>query len=121
MEKFNGSNFELWKLKMEDFLEDRDLWEVTSLDVRPAKISQEDWDLKDLKAKGLIRFYLANSILLNVLDEKTTNSLWTRLGSVYQAKSLVNKLFLRKKLYSLRMEEGGSITEHLNAFNLLIA
>ena len=40
---------------------------------------------------------------------------------MYQAKSLVNKLFLRKKLYSLRMEEGGSVADHLNGFNLLIA
>ena len=121
VEKFNGSNFELWKLKMEDLLEDRDLWEAASLDVRPAMISQPDWELKDRKAKGLIRLCLADSVLLNVLDEKTANSLWTRLGSVYQAKSLVNKLFLRKKLYSLKMEEGGSVTEHLNVFNLLVA
>ena len=47
VEKFNGSNFELWKLKMEDMLEDRDLWEVASLPVRPTIISQVDWDLKD--------------------------------------------------------------------------
>lgn len=121
VEKFNGTNFELWKLKMQDMLEDRDLWEVASLDVRPTTISLVDWEIKDRKARGLIRLYLADAILLNVLDETTANSLWTRLGSVYQAKSLVNKLFLRKKLYSLRMEEGGSATDHLNAFNLLIA
>ena len=47
VEKFNGSNFELWRLKMEELLEDHDLWEVTSLDVRPITISQEDWGLKD--------------------------------------------------------------------------
>ena len=110
-----------WKLKMEDFLEDHDLWEVTSLDVRSSTISQADWDLKDQKVKGLIRLYLADLVLLNVLNEKTANSLWTWLGSVYQAKSLVNQLFLRKKLYSLRMEEEGSIIDHLNSFNLLIA
>ena len=39
--------FELWKLKMEDMLEDHDLWEVASLLVRPAAMSQADWDLKD--------------------------------------------------------------------------
>ena len=83
VEKFNGSNFELWKLKMEDFLEDHDLWEVNLLDVRLATISQVDWDLKDWKAKGLIRLYLANLVLLNILDEKTTNNLWTWLGFVY--------------------------------------
>jgi hypothetical protein len=121
VEKFNGSNFELWKVKMEDLLEDRDLWQVASLDVRPAKISQAYWELKDRKANGLIRLCLVDSVLLNVLDEKTANSLWTRLGFVYQAKSLVNKFLLKKKLYSLKMEEGGSVTEHLNAFNFLVA
>ena len=121
VDKFNGNNFKLWKLNMEDFLEDRDLWEVTSIDVRPTKIPQENWDLKDQKAKGIIRLYLADSILLNVFDEKNANSLWTWLGSVYQEKSLVNKLFMRKKLYFLRMEERKSIIDHLNTFNLLIA
>ena len=121
VEKFNGSNFELWKLKMEDFLEDHDLWEVTSLDVRPATISQADWDLKDQKAKGLIRLCLADSILLNIFYEKIANNLWTWLVSLYQAKSLVNKFLLRKKLYSLRMEEGGSFENYLNAFNLMIS
>ena len=106
---------------MEDMLEDHDLWEAILHAAKPTTISQVDWDLKDRKAKGLIRLCLADSVLLNVLDEKTAYSLWTRLGSVYQAKSLVNKLFLRKKLYSLRMKEGGSVTELLNAFNLLVA
>ena len=35
-------------------------------------------------------------------------------------KSLVKKIFLRKKLYSLRMEEGGQISEHLESFNMLV-
>ena len=39
VEKFNGNNFELLKLKMEEFLEYFDLWEATSLDVRPVMIS----------------------------------------------------------------------------------
>lgn len=76
VEKFNGTNFELWKLKMEDIIEDRDLWEDFSLDVKPAVISQADWEIKDQKAKGLIRLCLADVILLNVLDETTENSLW---------------------------------------------
>jgi hypothetical protein len=28
IEKFNGQNFELWKLKIEDLLVDREQWEV---------------------------------------------------------------------------------------------
>ena len=77
VEKFNGSNFALWKLKMEDMLEDHDLWEVDSLPIRPTTMYQEYWDLKDQKSKGLIRLCLENSFILNVLDENTTNSLLT--------------------------------------------
>ena len=45
--------------------------------------------------------------------------LWDKLGSLYQLKYLVNKLFLRNKLYLLRMSDGSSVTRHLNAFNTL--
>jgi len=38
-----------------------------------------------------------------------------------QSKSLVNKLFLWKKLYNLRMKYGDSVIEHLNAFNIVVS
>ena len=53
--------------------------------------------------------------------ESTTKELWDKLGNLYQSKSLVNKFFLRKKLYRIRMEDGDSMTEHLNAFNTLVS
>ena len=48
-------------------------------------------------------------------------NLWEKLGTLYQSKSLVNKLFLQKKLYNLRMKDGDSVTEHLNAFNTVVS
>jgi len=48
-------------------------------------------------------------------------ALWDKLGTLYQSKSLVNKLFLWKKLYNLRMKDGDSVTEHLNAFNTVVS
>eukprot|EP00253_Pinus_taeda_P017062 PITA_17062 len=93
IKKFNGQNFELWKLNMEDLLVDKDQWIVVDLD----------------------------SILLNVLGEATVKALWDKLGTLYQSKSLVNKLFPRKKLYKLRMKDGDSMTKHLNAFNTMVS
>jgi len=119
IEKFNGGNFELWKLKMEDLLVDQELWTVVS-STKPSETSQDEWDVMDQKAKGLIRLCLADSILLNVHEEKTVKTLLKKLGDIYQGKSLVNKLFLRKNLYSLKMEEGASIADHLNVFNMII-
>jgi hypothetical protein len=42
------------------------------------------------------------------------------MGSLYQSKYLVNKLFLKKKLYLLRMCDGSSVTDHLNVFNTVL-
>jgi hypothetical protein len=75
----------------------------------------------DQKAKSIIQLCLSDSVLLNVSEEATSKDLWDNLGNLYQSKSLVNKIFLRKKLYNLRMRHGDSVAEHLNAFNTLIS
>jgi hypothetical protein len=56
-----------------------------------------------------------------VSEEATAKDLWEKLGKLYQSKSLVNKLFLRKKMYNLRMRDGDSVAEHLNAFNTVVS
>ena len=74
----------------------------------------------DWKQKSIIRLCVSDSVLLNVLGEPLMKALWDKLGTLYQSKSLVNKLFIRKKLYNLRMEDGDSVIEHLNAFNTMV-
>ena len=56
-----------------------------------------------------------------MLEENTAKKLWDKLGNFYQSKSKVNNLFLRKKLFLLRMSDGDSVIEHLNAFNNVIS
>jgi hypothetical protein len=68
----------------------------------------------------MIRLCLTDAVLLNVLCEDSAKKLWDKMGISYQSKSLVNKLFLKKKLYLLRMSEGSSMTKHLNVFNTII-
>jgi hypothetical protein len=87
----------------------------------PTGTSTDDWKKLDRKAKSTMRLCPLDSVLLNVLEEGTTKDLWDKLGNVYQYKSLVNKLFLRKKLYNLRMRDGDSVAEHLNAFNIVVS
>ena len=58
---------------------------------------------------------------MNVSGEARTKNLWEKFGTLYQSKFLVNKLFLHKKLYNLRMKDGDSVTEHLNAFNTMVS
>ena len=42
IEKFNGKIFELWKLKMEDWLVDKDQWIVVDLGTAPTRNSKDD-------------------------------------------------------------------------------
>jgi hypothetical protein len=43
------------------------------------------------------------------------------LGNLYQSKSLVNNVFLQKKMYHIRMEDEYYVTKHLNSFNTLVS
>ena len=120
-EKFNGKSFELWKVKMEDLLVERDQWITIDLGIAPTGTSTNDWKKLDQKAKRTIRLCLSDLVLLNVSEEATSKDLWGKLWKLYQSKSLVNKLFLRNKVYNLRMRYGDSVAEHLNAFNTVIS
>ena len=81
----------------------------------------EEWKKLDHKAKSAIRLCVLDSVLLNVLWEAMAKVLWDKLGTLYQCKSLVNKLFLWKKMYNLRMKDGDMVTEHMNAFNTMVS
>ena len=65
---------------------------------KPTRVSDEEWKKLDRKEKSTIRLCVLDLVLLNVSGEATTKALWGKLGTLYQSKSLVNKLFLRKKL-----------------------
>ena len=109
IEKFNGQSFELWKLKMEDLLVDKDQWIAVDPGTKPTAMSDEDWKKLDRKAKSTIRLCVLDSVLLNVSVEDMAKTLWDKLGNLYQSNYLVNNFFLRKKLYNLRMKDGDSV------------
>jgi hypothetical protein len=52
--------------------------------------------------------------------EKTTTTLSNKLENLYQAKFLVNKNFMQKKLFALRMGDGDFIFNHMNAIKTIV-
>jgi len=94
---------------------------MVDLGIKPMGVSNEEWKKLDWKAKRTIRLCVSDSILLDVLGEATEKALWDKLGTFYQSKSLVNKLFLWKKLYNLRMKDGDLVIENMNAFNIVVS
>ena len=60
IEKFNGQSFELWKLRMEDLLVDKDQWIAVDPSTKPTTMSEEDWKNLDRKAKSTIRLCVSD-------------------------------------------------------------
>jgi hypothetical protein len=120
IKRFNGQNFELWKLKMEDLLVDQEQWTTVYPGTHPTSMSMEEWEKLKRQERSMICVRLADLVLLNVSGEYLAKKLWDKMGRLYQSKSLVNNLFLRKKLYLMRMSDGSSVTENLNVFNTVL-
>jgi hypothetical protein len=82
IENFNGKNFELWKLKMEDILVDQEQWATMSPETIPTGISREEWEKLKRRERSMIRLCLAYSVLFNFLGEDSVNKIWDKLGSL---------------------------------------
>jgi hypothetical protein len=72
------------------------------------------------KAHSLILLSLSDGVLRKVAVEETAVGLWKKLGSLYMKKSLTNHLFLKQQLYTLRMQEGMLLCDHLDKFNKIL-
>jgi hypothetical protein len=81
----------------------------------------KEWEKWERRERSTIRLCLEDSVLLNVSCEYLAKKLWDKLGSLYQLNFLVNNLFLKKKLYLLRMSEESLVTKNLNVFNTIIS
>ena len=73
-----------------------------------------------MKAHSAIQLCLADEVLREVADEDTAVGLWLKLESLYMTKFLINKLYLKQRLFILRMKEGTLIKDHLDKLNKIL-
>jgi hypothetical protein len=64
-------------------------------------MTDEYWEDMDARALCTIRLCLEDEVLFNITREETKTILWNRLEILYMTKSLTNKIFLKRLLYSL--------------------
>ena len=120
VEKFNGQNFLLWKMQMEDYLYQKYLYLPLSRKAKkPTAMTDVEWKILDRKAIGTVRLCLVVSFAFNISKETTTEGLMQTLEKLYEKPSASNKVFLMKQLFNMKMSEGGSVADHLNEFNIV--
>jgi hypothetical protein len=97
VEKFNGQNYQLWKMQMEYYLYQKDLFlPLGGIEKKLMTMKDEEWEVLDRKALGMIRLFLAVSVAFNISKEKTMEDLMKALARLYEKPSASNKVFLMK-------------------------
>ncbi|KAL8481169.1 hypothetical protein ACS0TY_027627 [Phlomoides rotata] len=118
-EKFSGKNdFGLWKVKMKALLVHHGLASALQPDAgAESSISREKKVEIMEKAHSAIILCLGDKPLREVSKEKTAIDVWKKFESLYQTKSVSNKLYVKQKLLDFRMSEDMGLSEQLDTFN----
>ncbi|KAK1652805.1 hypothetical protein QYE76_070610 [Lolium multiflorum] len=117
------TRFALWQVKMRAILaQSSDLDEAIDAFGEKAKDTWTDAEKrKDRKALSLIQLHLSNNILQEVLQEKTTAELWVKLEEICLSKDLTGRLHVKMKLFSHKLQEGGSVMNHLSSWKEIVS
>ena len=111
MELFDGKrNFSLWQSNVKDNLVQQGL--VNTLSGKEKKLEKMiDEERKEIgmKAVSTICLCLAPEVKYNVLNETSVVDLQKKLENMYMSKSLTNRLFSKKELYQLKIDDGADI------------
>ena len=73
IEKFNGNNFSLWKMKMWTILRKNNCLEA--IRERPIEITDDKWNEMDGNAITDLHLALADGLLSSVADKKIANEI----------------------------------------------
>ncbi|KAK2970059.1 hypothetical protein RJ640_006532 [Escallonia rubra] len=88
---------------------------------RSKNLDQLQGNLNAANVVSTIRLNLAPKIKYQVLTETSPTALWQKLEKIYMSKSLSNRLYLKKDLYQLQMDEGSDLGDNISEFNRLMS
>ncbi|GKA19882.1 retrovirus-related pol polyprotein from transposon TNT 1-94 [Tanacetum coccineum] len=91
-----------------------------ALEVLPADMEAQTKAELNKKAHSAVILCLGNKVLREVTGETTAAGVWSKLETLYMTKSLANKLYLNKKLYTFYMPAGRKISKHIDEFNKIV-
>ena len=116
----NGSNYPTWKIQVKMTLMKFGVWGfVTGTEVEPDEgennIVWRKWNERKDKALANIVLAVEPSLLYILGDPQDPAEVWKKLADQFEKKSWANKLALRRKLYSLKLKENGSVQNHIKS------
>lgn len=107
VEKFDGTNFHMWKFRLGIIFLAKNVWEVVDgTDLRPLAdpVAIFKWKQRDGKALATIALNLKDSQVSNISLAQTATEAWDILIDLYENKNIASKLLLRKKFFSFKTQ-----------------
>ena len=112
----NSQNYANWKIKMEDLLIVKDLYEPIDRAEIPTGVLESEWKLLNRKAVATIKQCVDVSVLQHVANDTNAHEMWQKLSGLYERKNALNKTSLMRKIVRLKYRDGESIVKHINTF-----
>ena len=113
----NGTNYPTWKVQCRMALIREGLWGIVSETEECPDRAEADKHAKFMarKDRALATTVLAvePSLLYLLGDPEDPVAVWKRLSGQFQKKTWVNKLNLRKKLFTMKLSDSGSMKEYI--------
>ena len=121
----NDNNYPTWKLQMKMWLMKEELYSIvigleTALPATSVNMYKKFCTRRD-RALATIVLAVQPELLYLLGDPVDPAAVWKKLEDTFQRKTWSNKLKLRRKLYSMKLENGGNLQEHFNNFTELFA
>ena len=104
--KWSSRKRNIWNIVKDD--------EVEPTDEGTTETQRRQLQKRERKALATICLSLGDEQLSLVCTATTAKEAWSKLESHYEVKSLANKLFLRKKYFTMSMGVDDSMSEHIN-------
>ena len=115
----NGTNYSTWKIQCKMALIKEGLWAIVNgTEMAPAEGADQRAKFAARRDKALAIIVLSvEPSLLYLIGADPTDpvEVWKGLANQFQRKTWANKLELKRKLFSMRLSEGGSVQDHVKS------
>ena len=112
--RFDGTgNFGLWQTRVKDLLAQHGISRALN-ERKPAEVDDDKWEEMQVQACATIRLCLLDQIMYHVMDKTSPKQIWDMLEEQFISKTLTQKLYLKQKLYGLKMQKGSDLPEYIN-------
>lgn len=107
--QLQDNNFSNWKFRVDCLLEEKGVKDVTLKEIKPDEFEKLDEKEKtetlkqDSKAKSLIVQCITDRHLEYVKDAKTSFDMMKSLRNIFERKSTLSKLYIRRQLLTLKV------------------